>query len=139
MKKTTLIAALLLLSVMTFAYIGTVAAEVAYDFYPILAVNSKGTSWQFATGDSFSGKDVDESSIVATCFISATDPDGNAIIVTITIEPKQIITTDKTVKVMFNEGNLPPSAETTTLTGELLSTSETFLATGPGFAWGRTR
>ena len=135
MKRRYILAATLVLLAMMLASIGLAIAQT--EFYPALEVPTKlkGMVWYFKTYDdvsgSFNGKDVIKSSIVAYAW----DNDGNYHY----LQPVVILKTQNYVFLFFCPRNLPTvDIAGTTVTGELTN-GDSFIASGPGFAWGGIR
>ena len=130
MKSKYVLAGLLALSMVSVAYVATVAATD--DYYPHLRPTPSGVTWQFSTtepieGWSFSGKDIIKDTVEA--FYWATDVPEKEIPI------QKIITTDKLVTLVFDPADLPAYAVGNSVSGTLTN-DDTFLASGPGFAWG---
>ena len=130
MKSRHILAALLTLSMVALASIGSVAAT---DYFPTLMNNMKGkknTIWYFETYDitngPFSGLTVNAATIVATWW------DDQGVIYTVT--PYEIVLAEDYVELYFYKKDLPKSAVGNSVTG-LLTTGGTFLASGPGWVW----
>ena len=86
--------------------------------------------WRF-TPISFAPSDVEINSIEATCWDAST---------TYTVVPKKVLLTKTEVILIFASNDLPSTATGFKITGSLTSpVGDTFEATGPGFAFRRTR
>jgi hypothetical protein len=140
MKKIYGIVALALLLI---AVLGCIASAAAYDIFPEEPkISANGNVWQFHTHTSvsdFSGNDVVASSIVATYFTQTGGVGSNPIIVV----PKNIVLNNNKVELVFNAQDFPPLPPdtvvlSTQITGTLVD-GRTFIATGPGFAFGGIR
>lgn len=134
MKSKHILIGLLVLSMVTFAYISTVLAA---DYYPINNISKGGAVWQFDTKGMFSSKDI--TSIKAEYWKTIENGDGTT---TTTYYDMTLLAhsqlTNNQVKLTFDSAFLPDYANGTRVTGTLAD-GKTFLATGPGFAWGGIR
>jgi hypothetical protein len=129
MKSTRVLAGLLTLSIVAFAFIASVSATV---YYPSLTNALGGMIWYFRTNGDFSGKDIVKSSIVAEYWVV----DGGE--ATFTITPSKIVITEGLVMLFFNPRNLPDHADGTRVSGTLVN-EDSFIASGPGFVFGVRR
>jgi hypothetical protein len=138
MKTTYVLAALLALSMVAFAFVAPVAAQEPIAFGPTLMTTRKGRilTWYFETSDtthgSFSGLNIIPESIVATCW------DSQGIVYTVTPYAYNIVLAENYVELYFYKQNLPKGAIGNKVTGSL-TTGDTFLASGPGWAWSNVR
>jgi len=130
MKKHLLVGLVTLL-VIAISSIGF-AAALEYTFVLTISPNAK--TWKFET-TGFSGKDVDLTSVTAIYYL-VDDP-----LTQITIEPKNIHLSKNSVTIQFDSKDLPMigTVAATRVEGTLNNGADTFIASGPGFAWGRTR
>jgi hypothetical protein len=114
-----------------FASIGAAAAQTQY--FADLEIAARGIIWHFNTQEAlpepFSGKDVVKSSVVAITW----DEDG----VETTLDPLLIITTKNCVILIFLPRDLPTEETAGTMVTGTLKNGDEFLATGPGFGFGR--
>jgi len=130
MKSRHILATFLTVSIVALASIATVAAT---GYGPTLMNNMKGkknTTWYFETYDTtnghFSGLTVNAATIVATWW----DDKGNIY----TVTPYKIVLAENYVELYFYKKDLPKSASGNSVAGSL-TTGDTFLASGPGWAW----
>jgi hypothetical protein len=130
LKRAYVLAGALILSVVMLASIGAAAAQEIH--YADLEIKARGIIWHFNTQEAiepFSGKDVVKSSVVATTW----DEDG----VETTLDPLLIITTKNCVILIFLPRDLPTEETAGTMVTGTLKNGDEFLATGPGFGFGR--
>jgi len=127
MKSKLVIAALILIAAPMLVSFPSAMAEFTY--YPILTVSNQNVVWTVDTMKLFSGKDVRLNTIVVHYWITGTEPDPS------TLCPYKVSVADSQVKLWFNAADMPPTAVKNTVEGSL-TTGETFLATGPGWAFG---
>lgn len=136
MKKTRLIVGILTVSiVILMSGILQVHAATDYNIYWGYIVSPKGNVWQISTlsplGMSlFSGKDVDPNTITATIWHYCSNIPGLHFH---TLEPKQVVLTDKFIILVFDKATLPASAEYTVVEGMFTNEEDSFSAIGPGF------
>ena len=138
MKKICGIVALAILSI---AVLGCIASAAAYEIFPEdPTISANGNVWQFKTHTTvsdFSGNDVVATTIVATYFTSTEG--GPSIPHDIPI--MNIVLNDGKVMLVFDPIDLPVlPANTIVLSTQITGTltdDRTFIATGPGFGFGR--
>lgn len=126
MKHTYVSAGIVALLIVAIAAVATVAATINLEL--TYQSNSNKIVWRFNTNGQFSGKEIVESSIVAVYWLE----DG----IEHTVTPGQIITTNNHVALVFDSTGFPDHASGARVTGQLINGND-FLATGPGFTWGR--
>jgi hypothetical protein len=131
MKKRYILGGTLVLLGVMLASVGLAAALTEY--YPALEIKYNGMVWYFKTYDdtngAFNGLKIIKSSIVAYCW----DNDGNFYY----LHPAAIVKTKNWVMLIFCPKSLPKvEIAGSTVTGELTN-GDTFVASGPGFTWGR--
>jgi len=125
MKSKLVIAALILTAAVMLT---SFSSAMAATYSPILTSSNQNVVWQFDTMKLFSGKDVVLSTIVVYYYLTG---DTTAY----PLSPYKISVTDSQVKLWFNAADMPQSAVKNTVEGSL-TTGETFVATGPGWAMG---
>ena len=144
MKRSCVLAGTLALIVMMFASVGFAAAchvptpppppRDPIEYYPTLEIKQNGMIWYFQTMDdssgAFNGMKVIKHTVEAYYF----DADGNG---PYTLDPVAIVTTKNWVMLVFNPRSLPTGeASASGVTGDLTN-GDNFIASGPGFTWGR--
>jgi hypothetical protein len=137
MKTTYVLAGLLALSMVAFAFVAPVAAQEPIAFGPtIINSTQKGKMkfiWHFDTYDTtngpFSGLDIIPGSIVATCW------DSKGTVYTVT--SYDIVFEANYVELYIKNQDLPKNAVGNSVAGSLAN-GDTFLASGPGWQWFNT-
>ncbi|MCJ7634235.1 hypothetical protein MUP77_17830 [Candidatus Bathyarchaeota archaeon] len=138
MKK---ICGIIALAILSIAVLVCIAPAAAYDIFPEdPTISANGNVWQFDTRTSvpdFSGNDVVATTIVATYFTQTGGSGSDPVVVV----PKNIVLNDNKVQLVFDPEDLPVLPPdtivlSTQITGTLTD-GRTFIATGPGFAFGR--
>jgi len=127
MKSKLVIAALIVIAAPMLVSFPSAMADATY--YPILAVSNQNVVWTVDTMKLFSGKDVNPTTIVVHYWITGTES------VPYTLYPYKVSLADSQFKLWFNAADMPSTAVKNTVEGSL-TTGETFLATGPGWAFG---
>ena len=124
MRKSSVLITVSLL-VLSFTLINSVAAETAY-----LSIHNGGNIWQIDTSTvTFDAEDINTTTLVPYYF------DESFTRINITTIQKTTIK-DGELLIFFYGVDIPKTAEATGVDG-LLNDETAFLATGPGFAWGR--
>ncbi len=124
---------LLALSIMATSIISVQATEIEL---PSVTIKKNGVIWDISTQDyfgaKFNGKDVYPTTIVVKYWIETSDG-----LIYSEIVPSDIKLTPNKITLIFDLDDLPTEpVDGTSITGELIG-GDTFLATGPGFAWRR--
>jgi hypothetical protein len=133
MKSKLVIAALMVMTTIILASLSSAMAEG--NFAPgILCAANKGTVWYFDTKPFYSGKDVNPDSVVAEYWLTGVAGEEPII-----VHPDRVSLADSQVKIFFDTTILPDNAAKNLVSVTLNDGATTFVATGPGWAWGGIR